>query len=416
MGNFLHLPMTIWLLAILFLGASAGVGYNQGAIRVACSTVGIIVAALLASPLGKLIHPLLSAVGIKSPVLLWILGPLIVFILISILFKVGAGFLHHKIDVHYKYHAGDLRTTLWERVNARLGISLGLLNGTLYLILASLAIYSLSYWTYQVATTDAEPKTLRIMNRLGKDLEITGFNKVAHSVDGNSETFYDAADLSGLLYNNSLLEARLSRYPGILSLAERPEFLDLAADTQFTQMRQSREPIMHILNYPKVQEILKNSDSLKTISSTLIPDLKDLRAFLETGHSAKYDGEPILGRWAFDVNSAIATFRRLRPNVLPTEMQKIKHGIAAAFGRTTFVAAPDHQAFLKNVPSLAALSGGAAGAPGAENHHGEWKNADGKYQLNLSANGKDENFVGSVENDRLTFTSGGMSMVFNRED
>jgi uncharacterized membrane protein required for colicin V production len=408
--------MTIWLLALLLLGASAGMGYTQGAIRVACSTIGIIVAALLASPLGKLIHPLLTMVGIKSPVLLWILGPLIIFILISILFKVGAGLLHHKIDVHYKYHAGDLRISLWERVNARLGLCLGLVNGTLYLILASIAIYSLSYWTYQVATTDAEPKTLTIMNRLGKDLEITGFNKVAHSVDGNSETFYDAADLAGLLYNNSLLEARLSRYPGLLGLSERPEFLDLAADTQFTQMRQSREPIMHVLNYPKVQEILKNSESLKAINSTLIPDLKDLRGFLETGRSAKYEGEKILGRWAFDVNSALAMLRRLRPNVLPTEMQKLKRGVAVAFGRTTFIAAPDHQAFFKNVPPLTVLAGGLAATAGSDNYNGEWKNTDGKYEINAAPNGKQAAYVGTIENDRLTLAAGGMSLVFNRED
>src|SRR5205807_9174390 len=157
------------------------------------------------------------------------------------------------------------------------------------------------------------------------------------SVDGNSEAFYDAADLAGLVYNNPLLEARLSRYPSFLALGERPEFQDLANDTEFSNMRQRQEPIMNIIDYPKVQAILKNSDTLKAIWQSILPDLKDLRAFLETGRSAKYDDQKILGRWNFDVNAALAMIRRLKPNVIPTEMQKIKRAVAVAFGKTTFI-------------------------------------------------------------------------------
>src|SRR2546421_6029114 len=43
--------------------------------------------------------------------------------------------------------------------------------------------------------------------------------------------------------------------------------------------------------------------SLKAIWQSIVPDLKDLRAFLETGRSAKYDDEKILGRWNLDRKS-----------------------------------------------------------------------------------------------------------------
>ena len=101
--------MMFWLLALVLLASLAGVGYRQGAIRVAFSFVGILIGALLAGPLGKLVKPLLVVLGLKTPPLAWWLAPLIVFVVISIIFKVGALVVHKKVDVHFRYHAGDLR-------------------------------------------------------------------------------------------------------------------------------------------------------------------------------------------------------------------------------------------------------------------------------------------------------------------
>src|SRR5438105_1128912 len=222
--------MTTWLLAFLLLASLAGLGFRQGAVRVAFSLVGILLGVLLAVPLGKLVKPLLAAVGLKNPTLLWLLCPFLVFLLISIAFKIGALAMHQKVDVHYKYHAGELRLALWERLNRRLGLCLGLVNGAAYFIIISWIIYSFSYWTVQMATSDSDPAPVRILNRMGHDLHATGAAKVARAVDHLSPAYYDAADIAGLIYNNPLIEARLSRYPGILGLAERPEFQDLAND------------------------------------------------------------------------------------------------------------------------------------------------------------------------------------------
>src|SRR5258706_8142648 len=52
--------MTIWILAILLLAGLAALGLRQGAIRVAASFLGIVIGALLASPLAHLIQPLVS--------------------------------------------------------------------------------------------------------------------------------------------------------------------------------------------------------------------------------------------------------------------------------------------------------------------------------------------------------------------
>ena len=120
--------MTIWLLTLVLMASVAGVGYRQGGVRAAFSSVGILLGVLLAGPLGKLLKPLLVVLGLKNPTLPWLLGLLIIFLLISISFKVAAFIAHQKVDVHYKYHAGDLRLVLWERLNRRLGLCLGVLN------------------------------------------------------------------------------------------------------------------------------------------------------------------------------------------------------------------------------------------------------------------------------------------------
>jgi hypothetical protein len=408
--------MMFWLLAVVLLASLAGIGFRQGAIRVAFSLVGILLGALLAGPLGKLVKPLLVAVGVKNPTLAWVLAPLVAFLVISTIFKVAAFMVHQKVDVYFKYHSGDLRLALWERLSHRLGLCLGLVNGALYVILISFVIYAFSYWTFQLATDDKDPKMVRLLNRLGQDLQSSGFARVARAIDPMSQVWYDSADLAGLIYNNSLLEARLARYPAFLGLGERQEFQDIATDAQFTELRQRRMPIMELLEYPKTQAILQNADLLKSIWATVVPDLKDLRIFLETGKSAKYDPERILGRWTFNARVAVGLLRKAKPNITSKEMLRWKNWMEAAFAKTSFLAMTDHQAILKNLPQVRLPTATAAPAGGPETLKGQWKGGDGKYLLNLSSGVKDEQLAAMVDGDRLTITGEGMGLVFDRED
>src|SRR5206468_380940 len=273
--------------------------------------------------------------GLKNPILVWVLGPLIIFVIISALFKVGALAAHQKVDVYYKHRAGELELALWERLNRRLGLCLGLLNGTAYLVPISFIIYSFSYWTVQMATSDEDPRPVKILNRLGTDLQNSGFITVARAIDRLPESYYDAADTAGVIYNNPLREARLVRYPGLLALGERPEFQELGNDQEFSSLRLSRSPVREVLKYPKVQAIMNNPDLLKMIWDTLKPDLKDLQTFLATLQSPKYGSEPILGRWNFDVNSAMRVYLQAKPNVPSAERQKMKIWMATHFAKTS---------------------------------------------------------------------------------
>jgi len=408
--------MMFWLLALVLLASLAGMGYRQGAIRVAFSFIGILVGALLASPLGKLVKPLLVVLGLKTPVLAWLLAPLIVFVLISVIFKVAGLMVHQKVDVHFKYNAGDLRLALWERLNHRLGLCLGLANGALYVILLSWVIYSLSYWTVQMATSDEDPRSVRILNRFGHDLQDSGFAKVARAIDRMPQVWYDSADLAGLIYNNPLSQARLSRYPAFLGLTERAEFQDMANDPQFTELLLGRKPIKTVLDHPKAQAILQNAELVQLIWATVVPDLKDVPIFLDTGRSPKYDAEKILGRWIFNVNAAMGLFRRTKPNISSTDMQKWKRWMVMVFAKTSLVAMTDHQAILKNVPQLKLPAANTAPPGGMQTLKGQWKDQDDKYQLTLSGGVKEEQLTAAVEGDRLTIAAEGLGLVFDRED
>jgi hypothetical protein len=404
--------MTIWILALLLLASVAAMGYRQGAVRVAFSLGGILMGSILALPLARLIKPLVSICGVQSPVLLWLLPPCVVFLLVLTVFKAGGFMVHQKVEVFQKYHNGELRLALWERLSRRLGLCLGLLNGSSYLVLLSLLVYLLSYWTYQISAGEAESKGVRLLNRLGADLQASGLNRVARAVDRTPGAVYDAADAIGLIYHNDLLEARLARYPAFLGLGERAEFKDIAGDAQFAELRQKQVPLFELLDHPKMQAILNNPDVFKLVCDTVAANLADLTNYLQTGKSAKYDAEPVLGRWDFDVSGAILLLRKNNPKISSQEMQRYRNWVGQSFAKATLLATTENQVFLKDFPNLK----GGSGASGWRNLHGEWKNTDGNYTFSYNDEGKSQEVSATVQGDRLSVITPLLTLVFQRED
>jgi hypothetical protein len=341
-----------------------------------------------------------------------------VFIIILVIFKIAGLAAHRKVDVYYKYKAGDLRLALWERLNQRLGLCLGVLNGSVYLILICYVIYIFSYWTVQVASSPEDPWHVRLFNQVGKDVASTGMAKVARSVGSLPESYYDSADLAGSVYKNPLCEARLWRYPGFLALAEQPEFQSLGQDTEFANLRLQQKSVRELLHHPKVQAIVNNPELLKTIWATIVPDLKDLlgeKGYLETGKSQKYDSIKILGRWRFNLNAAVAAIRRAKPNVPSSEIQRFKKWMDVAFSKTTFVATTEHQAILKNVPHLKTQPAGSTPSAELLTLQGQWKESDGKYEITMPIEGKPEAMEASVDGNRLTINTPIIALVLDRE-
>jgi hypothetical protein len=407
--------VTVWILAVLVLAWLAGLGYRQGVVRVAFSFAGILLGALLAAPLAPLIKPVLPLVGVKHPVLVRLLSPCIVFLAILVLFKIAGLIAHRKVEVYHKYKGLDLEHSLWERLSHRLGMCLALFNGTAYLVLAFSAIYPVSYGTYQLATPGSDPKTIRCLNRVGDDLESTGMARVARPIDMAPAAYYDVADVVGLVYHNPLLQARLSRYPAFLGLAERPQFQDLAADVHFTELQMKQAPIMELFRYPKLQVILNDGRLLDAVRDALVPNLDDLTNYLATGRSPKYDSENILGRWNFDPAGTILLLRKTNPNINSLDMKKWKLWMTANYTKASFVATPELQAFLKNFPRSRPSAGSEP--PVAEPAlQGRWKSAGDKYDLTFNTDGKSEELTATVRGDHLTLGGAGIDLAFARED
>jgi hypothetical protein len=391
--------MTIWLLALVLLASLAALGYRQGAIRLAFSFLGVLIGAVLAVPLGQVARRLLAPLGVTDPVLTWALGPVIVFILIWILLAVAAAAVHRKVEVYYKYHVGDLRLALWERLSRRLGLCLGLLNGAAYLVLIAFVIYVPSYLTVQVAS-EGDPKWMRLLTALGRDLHSTGFDRVGRALDSIPQAEYDMADFGALLYRNPLLEARLNSYPAFFALADQPEIQGLA-DKDFTAMWQRAEPVMTLLEHPRIQAIRNNPALLKKIWSTVESNLSDLRTYLVSGQSPRYDPVKILGRWDFDLNALLLAIRRAKPNIAAAELTKQRAELLAKYGKARLIARPDNEVTLQDAPGLEGT------------HTGQWK-GNGQYELSFPPGTV---LSATVEGDRLTIKSEGrLDLVFYRED
>ena len=404
--------MTIWILCLLLLACSAGMAHRQGAIRTVFSFVGIIVAALLSPMLARFIKPVLKVLGMTHPVLQWMVAPVVVFIIVLAVFK-GFGFLaHRKVEVFYKYKAGDLRLALWERLNSRVGMWAGLANGLAYFVIVVWVIYALGYWTVQIAPSSENAWWLRTLNRLSWDLEKTGANKLAWSVDHLPRTHYDMADLAGLIYQNTLLEARLSRYPAFLSLGEREEFQAIAQDQALTEMRLRNAPFRELIAEPQVDKVIRSPETLKLIMDTVVPNLNDLTNFLYTATSPKYDSEPILGRWQFDLRSSILAYRKEKPNSPASDIQRIQQWMAERYARTTIIAAPDRQLFIKDYPQAGVAQ---PGMPlGTQKLTGQWSGGDGDYLLSLGGSPGAPS-TAHVERDRLSMSVSTLPLVFDRE-
>jgi hypothetical protein len=407
--------MTIWLITLLLLPCIAAIGYQQGGIRAGISFFGIILGVMLATIAGKIFIPLLGLFGVTTPIILWALPPVLGFLLVLTLVKVAGFMLHQKVDVHYKYKAGDLRLSLWERMNSRLGACLGLLNGVAYIVLFSMCIHDLSYWTIQLASSEGDSKSVRLINKLGRDLQSTGMARVGRAASSFSDSYYETADIAGLIFQNSLLEARLIRYPGLLSIGERAEFQTLAQDKTFAETRAKGGSLGEVLQNPSANAIFESGELIRLTLSTLKPDLKDIGHFLTNGVSQNPAySDPILGRWRFDSSGTMLAYRRSKPNIVGGEATRIRAWMNERFAKCVVVAAPDKTLAIKNFAPGKLLPGFPSAAE-LKNLKGDWK-ADGTTSYEFVLEGGTDKRIAKFDGNRLMIQGEGAAIAFIKED
>jgi hypothetical protein len=406
--------MTIWILAILTMASVSLAGWRQGAIRAAFAFVGIIFAALLAAPLGRLVHPLLPHLGAHNPVTAWALAPVFGFIIGSIPLKVAGHLVHQRVEHYYKYAAGDLRLALWSRLNSRLGICVGLMNGAAYFVLISFLIFNLTYWTTQVAADPStQPLPVRLANGLGDGLQSSGFAKTASAVATLPPVFYKLADLSGLLMQNPRLGPRLGRYPGFTSLWHSDEMRPLVTDPIVTNALASGASLGDIVGAPSVQDFFANHDLTKKVWSLVETNLDDLTNYLSTGQSQKYGGELILGNWKFNALVTLAWLRQEQPKMPPSELGAIRALWAQAYGPTTLLLTGNNDIFVGNWPKFVAQAQRNQPLFQGLDGKGDWSRDGTNYTLHLTINGEDKYLSATTDGLRLQIKDERNRLIFD---
>jgi hypothetical protein len=438
--------MLIWILAVALLALGAATGYFIGAIRTVVVTIGLIVSAALASQVGGFLRPLFEY-AFHNEIWLWILPPLTAFLIISGLFIGISFFVHRKIDLYFKYHAGEFDYVRWDRLNRKLGAPLGLLTGTVALLLVGWVIYAFGYLAVQLTTDHTESSSLRLLAAARHDMRETGLDKPVAAIDFMPARYYQAADVAGLMYHNPILVSRLAQYPPYLMLGESHEVQQLGADPDFNNMFMSKADALEILRHPQVQQVLSSPNLVNQLVSA---DFQDLRVHLETGESPKYGDELILGRWKLDPFATMAQERRRRPNMPASELTTMRKAFEMIAPAITLLATTDQQVVLaadfsspqpEPEPEWVDPYGqdpyGRYGAPAPQpppqapqppqlqgqfamlsgSTQGNWERDGFRYRVNLPhpITGQMESVEATAELDRLTLHSPQMTLVFYKD-
>lgn len=355
--------MLIWLLVLVLVGGFAAIGFQTGSIRASVSLLGVVLGLLLAPLVGGLLTPLFASAGV-----VWqqILPTVVGFVLVWAV-GFGLGFVAHKpVELHFKYREDDSTRVSFERMNKALGVFVGMLAGVLVFLAVGKSIYAKGHLTTQLAAEAGEASPVSHVNQLRNDMAQSGWDKIFASLDRTPAQDYAIDDILGLIHANPLIQGRVQNYPPFLALGERSEFTDLGADADFQKLLQDRAGFTAIYTHPKSQAILGNAELRQLLLAT---DLKDLKTYLETGKSPKFDDEKLLGRWRADVGSTVTDARRKRTNLQPADLKALRFMLNTVLKQASLTAYTDGRYVLK-VPVPAAPKAdaavGAAAAPAAD--------------------------------------------------
>ena len=393
--------MILWLIALVMLTSVGIVGFYQGALRAGFSFVGLLIAALLASPIGSLLAAVVPIFGLKNPVAIAFISPAIAFLLILTAFKLGALAVHKKAEAYYQYKASDTQRMLFERMNARVGIAVGMANGLVYFYVICTLIYALGYLTVQVASADQDGWSPRLVNRLSSDMVSTGMTKAVAPFMPRSELYFDGADVVADIFHTPLLQRRLANYPPFLLVGENEEFKGLS-DTAFQgEWLKGALTFGSFVNHERIQPLVENHDVVTNVLGMLGGDFKDLKVYLETGKSPKYDDEKVLGHWEFDFKASMNATRRKKVNMGSADVTKLRRTLSSIFLKSTITATVDHKAVLK-IPT----------AGNKAVNKGTWKNVDGKYILTIKQGDQNLELEAQVDGKTILFTKDGLVLVY----
>ncbi|HEY0550425.1 MAG TPA: CvpA family protein [Verrucomicrobiae bacterium] len=333
--------MIMWIAALVLVAATAGIGYRQGGIRAAFTFIGLVIAATVAISFAPLFEWIFPLIGFKNPLAPKFGAPIIAFVVVSLVFKGFAAFVHRKVEYYYRYKRDDATRAVWEVMNSRLGACVGVLNGTVYFFVFAIVVAVFGYTTIQIGGSESNSKVLSFLGKAAEDLKNTSMDKVVAPFNPAPPRYFDTADTLGLLHHNRNLIDRLETYPVFAAMAQQPIYQTLAADKELQSLIKSKGSFEEIMANATVQNVISNSD---IVTNVMQIDVLDLNQYLETGVSPKFEKEKILGRWSYDLLTTLRMNKALKPDVTATTWVRLKKELSERFDDSLFMAFHDNLA------------------------------------------------------------------------
>jgi hypothetical protein len=394
---------------------------------------------------------IMPKIGIKHP--LWIhLTPYIIVFSLFALIVYGVGFgVHHKLALIYKYQRDDFSRMKWENMNRHVGLSVGLLIAVMLFFVITRIAYVGGYLTAQVAEDKNNPFWINFLTSAREDMHATGLDRALAAMDKTSGRFYDAADVIGLIYHNPVLQGRLANYPYFLSLTQNSDIQEIGNDKEYNDLLFGKASFGAVINHANTKRLLANQEIVDQVKGV---DLKDLKTYLETGKSPKYDDEKLLGRWILDKDAVLTHARKSNPEMKGNDLLALRKGVDGlpdytlinTLDNKTFVKAeggapapaaaapaaapaqpqstqdPRYARLRGNRPAAPAAAKPAAPAPAAPPPvlqiagEGQWKSTGiGEYEMTVpDPAGKAQTLAAAIQEDELVLSKGPLALIFNR--
>ncbi len=418
--------MIMWIAGIVLVLLCAGIGYRSGAIRAALTFIGLITAAILALPLAPFFNWVFPLIGFKNPVAPQFGGPIIAFIVVSLVFKALAAFVHRKVEYHYRYHRQDAERAVWEVMHRRVGACVGAMNGAVYFVVLCIIVSVFGYFTIQTGGGENPSTVLSWIGKAANDLQETRMDKVVAPFNPAREKYFEASDIAGLLYHNRPLIDRLYNYPVFAAIGEEPAFKALGQDRDLQTTIKGQATFNEILDQPKVSEVVSNTDIQTRVVNL---DFKDLKEYLETGKSPKFAQEKILGRWGYDLLDTLQLNKALKPDIAASAWFRTKNELAERFNNSVFTAFHDNKAKLALAPNMEGKSSpmmpGVRLPNGQTNYTAKWATTNASYSaagkwsgnapfyfVTLGNKNGTATSEGKLENGKLSFQFEGKALSF----
>jgi hypothetical protein len=376
---------------------------------------------LAAGPLAPVVRSALGAVGIKNPILMWSLAAPLAFLGIMMAFNSVAVGIYIKVSGFYKFRAPDDVRMRWERIDAGLGLTAGLLAAVLYLMAASSYLFHVGYFTAQVESSDDNPIWLKLINKVHSDLAASSFDRVATGVGKASPEFFQMAEVTGLLYHNPDLQTRLTEYPLFMSLAENADLQGMFTNSTYAVLLPAKTNVSLILKDPTTQQIFAHGEIQRVAKEV---ELSDLLNFLQTGMSEKYAKEPLVGKWQIDLRETMLAFRRANPKVSAVDANRLAGLMRFAISDYTLTVTPDEKVFVKGKRDPLAFAAMATPgfrfptldpeAPVKSVATGSWKKEGDNYQFTLQTPAGERTAAAKLSGTKIATQVGVNPVVFAR--